>query len=108
MGDFIENNTVKACYWQQQNLILHIFLQPKASCDKFMGLHNDEIKLCITAPPIDGKANSHLIKFLAKEFRLAKSQITLEKGDKSRHKKVNLLNPKIIPEFIEQLLSAKE
>lgn len=86
------------------DLQLRIVLQPKASRDQIIGLHGDELKIAITAPPIDGKANAHLIKYLSKAFKIPKSQIQLQKGELSRHKQVLLPEPKIIPEIISQLL----
>ena len=46
-------------------LRLRIFLQPKAAKDQIVGLHDDELKISITAPPVDGQANAHLLKFLS-------------------------------------------
>ncbi|VEH65645.1 Uncharacterised ACR, YggU family COG1872 [Rodentibacter pneumotropicus] len=40
---------------------LKIFLQPKASRDQIVGIHNEELKITITAPPIEGQANAHLL-----------------------------------------------
>ena len=54
-------------------LVLRLYIQPKASRDSIVGLHGDEVKVAITAPPVDGQANSHLVKFLGKQFRVAKS-----------------------------------
>lgn len=79
--------------WQGQDLVLHLYVQPKASRDGFCGLHGDELKLAITAPPTDGKANEHIRKYLAKQCRIAKSQVEIEKGELSRHKKVRLKGP---------------
>ncbi len=64
----------------EDGLVLRLYIQPKASRDSIVGLHGDEVKVAITAPPVDGQANSHLIKFLGKQFRVAKSQIVIEKG----------------------------
>lgn len=51
------------------------------------------IKVYLTAPPVDGKANQALIKFLAKHYDLSKSCIEIIKGEKTRHKiiKINLM-----------------
>lgn len=57
-------------------LVLRLYIQPKASRDSIVGLHGDEVKVAITAPPVDGQANSHLVKFLGKQFRVAKSQLS--------------------------------
>jgi len=90
--------------WQQQDLLLRLYIQPKASRDSWMGIHGDELKLAITAPPVDGKANSHLIKWLAKQFRVAKGAITIEKGELGRHKQVRVQAPQQLPEAIAALL----
>lgn len=81
------------------DLLLRLVLQPKASRDKFVGLLGSELKIAITAPPIDGKANAHLIKFLSKQFKVAKGAIKIEKGLLNRHKLVRIESPKHIPIF---------
>lgn len=90
---------------QGENLRLRIFLQPKASKDQIVGLHDDELKITITAPPIDGQANAHLLKFLSKTFKVPKSSIVLEKGELNRHKQILVPNPKIIPEIVSGFLT---
>ncbi len=47
-----------------------------------------EVKIKITAPPVDGKANLFLIKYLSKELKVPKSTIHVVKGETSRHKVV--------------------
>lgn len=66
---------------------LSLYIQPKASQNRFCGSHGDELKLAITAPPVDGKANKAVVSFLAKFFGVAKSSITLKSGMQSRHKR---------------------
>lgn len=87
-----------------EGLRLHILLQPKASKDQILGLHGDELKISITAPPIDGQANAHLVKFLSKLFKVPKSTIILEKGELNRHKQVWIPAPKLLPTEIQSLL----
>ncbi|STO55267.1 Uncharacterised ACR, YggU family COG1872 [Canicola haemoglobinophilus] len=86
------------------DLRLRIFLQPKASKDQIIGLHDNELKISITTPPIDGQANAHLLKFLSKAFKVAKSEIVLEKGELNRHKQILIPQPKIIPPVVANLL----
>lgn len=86
--------------WQCSALILNCHLQPKASKDEFCGLHGDSLKIRITAPPVDGKANAHLIKFLAKQFGVAKNEVTLIKGELARQKRVKIESPGKIPESL--------
>ncbi|MDT3581627.1 DUF167 family protein YggU [Cronobacter malonaticus] len=78
-------------------LVLRLYIQPKASRDSIIGLHGDELKVAITAPPVDGHANAHLVKYLAKQFRVAKSQVVIEKGELGRHKQVKIIEPQQIP-----------
>ncbi len=87
-----------------EGLRLHILLQPKASKDQILGLHGDELKISITAPPIDGQANAYLVKFLSKLFKVPKSTIILEKGELNRHKQVWIPVPKLLPPEIQSLL----
>lgn len=85
-------------------LVIRLYIQPKASRDQIVGLHGDELKIAITAPPVDGKANSHLTKYLAKQFRVAKGQVVIEKGELGRHKQVRIESPREIPPVIAALL----
>ncbi|HBH13947.1 MAG TPA: YggU family protein [Leclercia adecarboxylata] len=85
-------------------LVLRLYIQPKASRDTIIGLLGDEVKVAITAPPVDGQANAHLVKYLAKQFRVAKSQVLLEKGELGRHKQVKILNPQQIPTEVAALI----
>lgn len=88
----------------ENGLLLNIILQPKAGKDQIIGLYGDELKITITAPPIDGKANTHLLKFLSKQFKVAKTQIELRKGELSRHKQVFIPSPEQIPETVLDLI----
>ena len=85
-------------------LVLRLYIQPKASRDTIIGLHGDEVKVAITAPPVDGQANAHLVKYLAKQFRVAKGHVLIEKGELGRHKQVKILNPQHIPTEVAALI----
>jgi uncharacterized protein len=82
-----------------------LYLQPKASRDDWVGEYGDAIKIAITAPPVDGKANAHLLGFLAKSFKVAKSAVVIEKGELSRHKTVLVMAPKQLPPLLKNLLA---
>jgi uncharacterized protein len=93
-----------AVVWQDECLLLQLYIQPKASRDQLVGLHGDELKVAITAPPIDGKANAHLTKYLAKVFRVAKGDVAILKGEFGRHKQVAISSPKVLPDELAALL----
>ncbi|AXS81137.1 DUF167 domain-containing protein [Dechloromonas sp. HYN0024] len=65
-------------------LTLHI--QPGAKKTEFAGLHGDALKIRLAAPPVDGKANEALIRFVADTLKLAKSAVSLKSGQTSRRK----------------------
>lgn len=83
---------------------LKLYIQPKSSRDAWVELYGDEIKIAITAPPVDGKANAHLQKFLAKSFAVAKSQVVIEKGETGRHKTVLVISPNQLPLLVQTQL----
>ncbi len=89
--------------WDQQDLILQLHVQPKASRDQFAGLHGDAVKLAVTAPPVDGKANQHIQKLLALWFGVSKQQVQLERGDLSRLKQWRICRPKQLPAQLQAL-----
>lgn len=83
--------------WDGEDLILDCHLQPKASKDEFAGLHGERLKIRLTAPPVEGKANAHLLAFLGKTFGVAKSLVVLESGELNRQKRVRIRAPQKLP-----------
>lgn len=93
-----------AVWREEDDILLRLYIQPKASRDKIIGLHGEELKIAITAPPVDGKANAHLTKYLSKKFKVAKGLVKIEKGELGRHKQVRICSPNQIPNEIEAIL----
>lgn len=83
--------------WQDNCLILNCRVQPRGGKDGFGELMGDQIKLRISAAPVDGKANAHLIKFLAQEFSVPQHNIRIIKGESSRQKQISITNPGRLP-----------
>lgn len=83
--------------WESDDLLLSLRVQPRASQDEFVGPHGDHFKVRITAPPVEGKANAHLVRFLAKAFGVGRSQVTLESGASARIKCFRIKAPKKFP-----------
>lgn len=84
-------------------LTLHI--QPGAKKTEFAGLHGDALKIRLAAPPVDGKANEALIKFVAETLGLAKSAVNLKSGQTSRRKVLEVQGAKL--SSIEAFASGK-
>jgi uncharacterized protein (TIGR00251 family) len=83
------------------DLILQIRVQPRASADAIAGVMGDCLKVRLTAPPVEGKANEHLIAYLARLFGVPKSRVILERGDSSKHKQLRICSPQKLPENLD-------
>ncbi|MCU7959810.1 MAG: DUF167 family protein [gamma proteobacterium symbiont of Bathyaustriella thionipta] len=83
--------------WQDDALILALKIQPKASQDQIAQPFNDALKIRISAAPVDGKANQHLRRFLAKQFGVSQSRVTLLSGQSARIKRVRIERPEKWP-----------
>lgn len=93
--------------WDGDVLLLELYVQPNAKKDELIGEYGDKLKIRITAPPVDNKANKHLLKFLAVIFAVPPSRIELIKGENQRAKRVKILNPIKLPIMIETPTCAK-
>ena len=71
-----------------EGLLISINVQPRSSKTEIIGMHQNSLKIKLTSPPVEGAANSLLIKFISKELGIAKSKIVLKSGEKSRQKKL--------------------
>ena len=83
--------------WDGADVILRVRVQPRAHRDEWVGLQEDRFRVRITAPPVDGQANTHLREFLAGLFGVAKSQVTLLAGETGRDKRWRIAAPKRWP-----------
>lgn len=87
--------------WDGADLILSVRIQPKASRDAVGEIVDGELKIRITAPPVDGKANTYLLKFLARQFGVAKSAIDLISGETGRSKRLRIHSTKQLPPVLQ-------
>ena len=74
-------------HWQGEDLILDCHLQ-----------HGERLKIRISAPPVDGKANDALMRFLADAFAVSRQQVSLLSGQSSRQKRLLIKQPQQLPE----------
>jgi uncharacterized protein (TIGR00251 family) len=66
---------------------IFLYIHPRASRNRVVGLQGEELKVALTAPPVDGAANKACCSFLAKLCNLPRSCVKLVSGDTSRHKR---------------------
>ena len=87
--------------WQEGDLLLFIRVQPRASHNEIVGPHGERLKIRITAPPVDGKANALVQKFLAQAFGVTKADVHLLSGESGRDKRFRIKGPQYLPEAAE-------
>jgi uncharacterized protein (TIGR00251 family) len=73
-----------------EGVLFTVHVQPRASRNEVCGVQGDEIKLRLTAPPVEDAANRLCIDFLAGELKVAKSRVAITSGAKSRHKTIKV------------------
>jgi TIGR00251 family protein len=72
------------------SLLLRLHVQPRAAANDLAGLQGNMLKIRLTSPPVDGKANQAVIAYLAKLFHLPKAALTIKSGHQSRKKTVSI------------------
>jgi len=65
---------------------ISVRLQPRASKNQIGPVQENELKISVTAPPVDSAANEGLVRFLAETLNCSPSKIQLVRGQTSRHK----------------------
>lgn len=74
----------------KKGLFIRVRLQPRSSKNLIDGLQGCSLKIRLTAPPVEGEANSALIEFLSKLLGVKKSSLSIGSGLKSRDKRVKV------------------
>jgi len=89
--------------WHGKDLLLNIHVQTRAKEGAITGLHGERLKLRIHAPPVDNKANQHIVNYLANEFNVKQSDIKLISGLKHRDKQMRIKQPTDLPHWFNNL-----
>lgn len=74
------------------SLLIKVYVQPRASRNEVVGMHDDSLKIRLTSPPVDGQANKAVIAFLAKCLNLPKSAVSIRSGHQNRNKQILVEN----------------
>ena len=69
-------------------LVVHVV--PRAKRTEVVGRHGDALKIKLKAPPVDGAANAELVRFVAEQFGVPRSAVTITAGLTSRRKTVEV------------------
>jgi len=65
-------------------------VHPRARKNAITGVVGDALKLAVTAPPVEGRANQAVVEFFADLFEIPRSSVTIASGETSRLKRILL------------------
>jgi len=85
-------------------VLILIHLQPRAAHNEIAGVHGGRLKIRLTAPPVDSKANEALCVFLAARLGVSGGAVRIVRGEKSRKKDVLVSSMPV--DQVEALLSS--
>ena len=71
-------------------VMLAVKVQPRAAANQVVDVMGNELRIKVTAPPVDSAANEALIRFLAERLDCGRNQIDLVRGGTSRHKVIKI------------------
>ena len=91
--------------WRDGALLLDLRVQPRASRDRIAGPLGERLKITITAPPVDGKANAHLCRYIGKAFGVPASRVSVVAGQTGRDKRVSIESPGKVPAELQAFIT---
>ncbi len=91
-------------WWREEGaaLVLALRVQPGAKRTEVAGVHGGALRIRLAAPPVDGKANDALLRFLAEAFGVPVRSVALVRGHVSRTKQVRVDAPARRPEWLQR------
>jgi uncharacterized protein (TIGR00251 family) len=83
-----------------------VWVKPRARRNKVVGIREGALHVALTAPPVEGKANEALVRFLAKLLDIRQRQVEIVSGAHSRHKiiRISEVGPEELHRRVAQLL----
>lgn len=76
----------------QGSVSFHVKVQPRSASNEIVGIEGDTLKVKLTSPPVEGKANESLIEFLSETLDAKRSSIKIVQGSKTRIKLLKIAN----------------
>ena len=78
---------------EQDHIVLNVLVVPRSSKNMLVGEHLGRLKIKLTSPPVDGKANEALLLFLAKVLDISQRELHILRGETSKQKSVAVFVP---------------
>ncbi|XP_033334426.1 UPF0235 protein C15orf40 homolog isoform X1 [Megalopta genalis] len=85
------------------NVTIKIQAKPGAKHNNITDISNDAVGVAISAPPVEGEANTELVKYLASVLGMRKSDVSLDRGSRSRQKVVVVSGGTTVEKVMEKL-----
>lgn len=74
----------------EKGLVIQLHIVPNAKKSEIVGIHGAALKIKISSPPVDGKANEEIIRFFSSLFGIPKNHVELLSGATSKSKRILL------------------
>ena len=99
----VRNTTGDAFFaWEGDVLVVNVLGKPSASKDAIGKPKGTQLKISVTAAPVNGKATDHMVRFLAPLFGVAMSDIEVVFGRENVNKQLRITAPKKLPAVFAQ------
>ncbi|MEM6531497.1 MAG: DUF167 family protein [Myxococcota bacterium] len=72
------------------DVLLDVIVASRASRDRVVGVHDERLKIQLTAAPVEGRVNDALVRFIADTLQVARAQVAVVGGHSNRKKTVRL------------------
>ncbi|BBJ00568.1 hypothetical protein FGKAn22_22600 [Ferrigenium kumadai] len=88
------------CHWEGDTLVLNILGRPRAKKTVIGKVIGKQLEIYVAEQPVRGRATAHLVRFLAEEFDVPESSITVVFGVYNVNKQLRIKAPKRLPSMI--------
>lgn len=89
---------------EPSSAVIRVRVQPRASRDEIVGWREDTLRLRVSAPPLEGRANDAVVELIARTAGVARSAVSVVAGERGRDKLVRVTG--LTPEALRARLGA--
>lgn len=89
---------------EPNSAVIRVRVRPRASRDEIVGWREDTLRLRVSAPPLDGRANDVVVELIARTAGVARSAVSVVAGERGRDKLVRVTG--LTPEALRARLGA--
>jgi len=90
---------------QAHGVQLFLRVQPGARRSAVVGVHGERLKVAVQAPPLDGRANEALLRYLGQSLQLRAGDLQVESGSTSRDKRIGIRCDAAVAQVLAQTLA---